>query len=293
MSYKPTEHDLMAYLYGELEGDERAALEQYLLEHADARLELEKLQGLRRTLAQVKDKEVIAPPIFVGDRQQHYFWHTPYFKTIVSIAASLLIVMLVGKLAGLNIRYQQNELKISFNGGAPETVPVAPATAPPTIASAPTLTQQQVQDMINTSVQQNNAALQASLSATEQKLNASIRQSLALNSGQVDNLVKQASSASQQQVRDFVASLQTENAKLVKSYFQLSANEQKQYVEGLLVDFAKYLQQQRNDDLQIVKTQINSLQQNTDLFKQETEQILTSIITTVGTGKNTSKQNLN
>jgi len=68
----------------------------------------------------------------------------------------------------------------------------------------------------------------------------------------------------------------------VKDYFQLTSTEQKQYIENLLVDFAKYLQQQRNDDLQFVQTRMNSLEQNTDILKQETEQILSSIITSVG-----------
>jgi hypothetical protein len=74
----------------------------------------------------------------------------------------------------------------------------------------------------------------------------------------------------------------------VKDYFQLSTGEQKQYIENILVDFAEYLEQQRNNDLQLVQTQLNSLQQNTDIFKQETEQILTSIISTVGTTNQTS-----
>lgn len=278
MSYKPSEQDLMAYLYGELEDDKREKLEQYLLENPTARLELEKMNGLRRMLAQVEDKEVIAPPIFVGEHPSQRFWQAPYMKTIMGIAASLLVVILVAKLSGLNIRYQQQELRISF-GDVPEVKTVTPVTQSPVA----TLTPEQVQDMINNSLQQNNATLQASLDETQKKLNASINQSLALNSGKIDKLVQQASTASEAQVREFVASMQTENAKMVKSYFQLSANEQKQYVEGLLVDFAKYLQQQRNDDLQVVRTQINSLQQNNDVFRKETEQILTSIISKVNT----------
>ena len=286
MSYKPSEQDLMAYLYGELEDDKREKLEQYLLENPTARVELEKMNGLRRMLAQVEDKEVIAPPIFVGEHPSQRFWQAPYMKTVMGIAASLLVVILVAKFSGLNIRYQQQELRIGF-GNAPEVKTVAPVTQP--VAAA--LTPEQVQDMINSSLQQNNATLQASLDETQRKLNASINQSLALNSGKIDKLVQQASTASETQVREFAASLQTENAKLVKSYFQLSANEQKQYVEGLLVDFAKYLQQQRNDDLQVVRTQINSLQQNNDVFRKETEQILTSIISRVNTKTNVGMAN--
>ena len=275
MAFKASAQDLMAYLYGELEGKEKEMVEQYLLENADARLELEKLKQLRHALGHIKDKEVIAPPIFIGDSRPPFIWNAPYFKTIASIAASLLLIMLVGRLAGLQIGYAGNELRISFGKPAqqPEVVGVRPAES---------LTTGDVQQMINASLQQNNLAMQETWAETQKKLDASIVKNLASNSVKIDNLVKESSAASQQQIRDFVSSIQAENVQVVKSYFQLSSTEQKQYIESLLVDFAKYLQQQRNDDLQVVQTQLNSLQKNTDSFKQETEQILTSIISTVG-----------
>ena len=275
MGYKASEQDLMAYLYGELEGKEEEMVEQYLLENADARLELEKLKQLRYALGHIKDKEVIAPPIFVGDSRPSFIWNAPYFKTIVSIAASLLLVMLVGRFSGLQIGYAGNELRISF--GKP-TQPQGVVDVRP----AESLTSGEVQQMINASLQQNNTAMQETWAETQKKLDASIVKNLASNSAKIDNLVKESSAASQQQIRDFVSSIQAENVQLVKSYFQLSSAEQKQYIESLLVDFAKYLQQQRNDDLQVVQTQLNSIQKNTDSFKQETEQILTSIISSVG-----------
>ena len=98
----------------------------------------------------------------------------------------------------------------------------------------------------------------------------------------MDHLIREASAASRDQVSEFVASMQTENLKMVKDYFALSSNEQKEYIEGLLVDFAKYLQQQRRDDLQLVEMRINNLERNSNIFQQETEQILTSIISNVG-----------
>ena len=100
MSYKPNEHDLMAYLYGELDTPEKEAVEKYLFEHPEARAALDRLQRMRSLLNTVEDKEVIAPPIFVGDHRSPAFWNAPYFKTIVSIAASLLIVILAARLAG-------------------------------------------------------------------------------------------------------------------------------------------------------------------------------------------------
>ncbi len=136
----------MAYLYGELEGKEKEMVEQYLLENAEARLELEKLKQLRHALSNVKDKEVIAPPIFVGDSRPSFIWNAPYFKTIVSIAASLLIIMLVGKFSGLQIGYTDNELRISFGKQIRTAGPV-------TITPVETLSSGEVQQMINATLQ--------------------------------------------------------------------------------------------------------------------------------------------
>jgi len=153
---------------------------------------------------------------------------------------------------------------------------------PAEVLPVSSLSPEQVQQMINTSLDRNNTLVKASLEETQKKLDASIRSNLTLNSGKLDHLVREASTASQQQIRQFVDGIRSENMQQVKDYFQLTSTEQKKYIENLLVDFAKYLQQQRNNDLQLVQTRMNSLEQNTDLFKQETEQILSSIITSVG-----------
>jgi hypothetical protein len=283
MNYKPNESELMAYLYGELEGEAKRKVEQYLAEHDEDRRALENLSSVSNLLGQVKDKEVIAPPIFIGDAKQHYFWDVPYFKTTMSVAASLLLLMMVAYLTGTQIKMSGNEFKISF-GKQPEVIPAEKQQVKPLEAS---LTATQVQEMINSSLTTNNESLQTSFEASQQRLDASIRKSLASNSGNMDQLIREASTASQTQIREYVAGIQTENMKMVKDYFQLTASDQKKYVEALLVDFAKYLEQQRNNDLQLVQTRLNSMEKNTNVFKQETEQILSSIITTVGNPNST------
>jgi hypothetical protein len=276
MSYKPNENDLMAYLYGELESPEKEAFENYVFEHPEVRLELERLQKMRTMLSEVKDKEVIAPPIFVDEGKSRFLWDAPYLKTIASIAASLLLVILVGRLAGMKIQYEASALRISFG----ETQRDVNATSQEK-ATGSSLSAEEVQSMINASLNKNNLAMQSSWKETQEQLDASITKSLAQNSSKIDKLVRDASNASQDQIREFVAGIQTENLQVVKSYFKMSSDEQKQYIESLLVDFSKYLQQQRNDDLQLVQTRLNSLEKNTDVFRQETEQILSSLITTV------------
>jgi len=106
------------------------------------------------------------------------------------------------------------------------------------------------------------------------------------NSKKMNELTKTASQASQEQVRSFVSNLQEQNLKLMKDYFQLSTADQKKYMENLLVDFSGYLQEQRKQDLQYVQAKVNSLEKNNNQFKQETEQILTSLISNPGKKKN-------
>jgi hypothetical protein len=274
MNYKPNEQELVAYLYDELEGAEKERVEQYLLANPDAQRELEKLRGVSGLLGNIKDKEVIAPPIVLGDNKQK-IWNTPYFRTTVSIAASLVIVILVGRFSGTSVSINDNEFKLSF--GEP------PNTAKNISAAGSTLNPDEVQKMINESLQSNNQVLYTSWEESQQKLERSISKNLVVNSDNMNDIIRQASSASKEQIQQYVSTLQADNMKLVKDYFTLTSGEQKQYIEGLLVDFAKYLQQQRNDDLQLVQMRLNNIEQNNTEFKQETEQILTSIISSVGT----------
>jgi hypothetical protein len=277
MSYKPSEQDLIAYLYNEVEGEEREKIEQYLLQNPEAKREFEKLQGVSSILGSIKDKEVIAPPIFLGDARSSRLWETPYFRTIMSVAASLILVILIGKFAGISMTASNNEFRLSFG------------PAPTTISPVAQVSETDVQTMINQSLQANNKMLHADWEQSQQALAQSISKNMVVSSDKMNEVVRQASTASKEEIQNYVSSLQAENMKLVKDYFTLTSGEQKQYIEGLLVDFAKYLQQQRNDDLQLVQLRLNNLEQNTSVFKQETEQILTSIISSVGTVPNERK----
>jgi hypothetical protein len=277
MNYKPDEGMLMAYLYGELTATEAEKVQLYLQQHPE---ELKKLQGLgelRTVISHIQDQEVIAPPLFMNDANVKPLWQSNYFKTVMSIAASLLFLMVAGKFLGTEISYSNGELAINFSG---KKEPIKEIVQP-------SLTEEKVKEMIQNSLASNNEVITANWTEDQKRLSQSIRQNLDQNSKKIDALMKGAADASQAQVRGFVASLQNENLKLMKDYFQLSTADQKKYTEGLLVDFSEYLKEQRRQDLMILQTRVNSIEKNTDQFKQETEQILASIISTpVGKTKN-------
>lgn len=278
MKYEPDEKDWMAYLYGELDEHKRERIDQYLESHPGGRAKLEGFQELRRALSSVEDKEIIAPPVFIDGGKRRFLWNAPHFRMVLTIAASLLVIILAGKVTDTRISVSGDEFRLTF--GETESLPAQAAKTDPR-----GLTADQVQGMINTSLALNNRQVESTLVASQEKLDASIRKNLAENSGRIDGLMREVVAASRDQVRQYVSSMQAQNTQLVKDYFQLSSEEQKTYVEDILVDFTRYLQEQRSNDLQMVQTQINSLKQNTDVFRQETEQILTSIISTVGPGQ--------
>lgn len=269
MNAKPDDSVLIAYLYGELDADEKKRVEEYLEANPEALKELQLLQKLRKHLSAVTDKEVIPPPIVWKPATQR-FWQMPYFKRLTGIAASVTVLLFAGWLTGLTVRVAGGELRIGF--GQPVVRPDSPTT-------------EDVQRMIAESIEENNHTLVSGWATAEQRLTESIRQSLTSNTfANRDELVKQVARATRDQVHDYVAALQQENARMMKDYLTLSASEQQQVIEELLVDFSRYLNQQRANDLQVLQTRLASIEQNTDLFKQETEQILTSIIASVEGG---------
>ncbi len=269
---KPDESTLIAYLYGELDAKETEKVVKYLNQNPDVEKKLQQLSDVQRILNHVEDQEVIAPPIFMdSNKHASRFWRSSYFKTVMSIAASFLVLLVAAKLIGPEIMYSNGELRISFKEQKQIEKPIDQT-------KAASITYVDVQDMINNSLIKNNEMIATEWASNNKKIQASLRNNLSSNSAKIDELMKVTSQASQDQVRSFVASMQEDNRKVMSDYMQLSAKDQKMYVENLLVDFSKYLQEQRKQDLVFFQSRMSSIEKNSSQFKQETEQILSSII---------------
>jgi hypothetical protein len=272
MNYRPDESTLIAYLYDELNEKEKTKLENHFQQHPEELKKLQELNDVRSVLSHVQDKEVIAPPVFVDDSGARALWQSPYFKMSLGIAASILFLLVAGKILGPEISYSKGELRISFGNKIEQ--PAAPTN---------TLTEEKVKAMISNSLASNNELIQKTNKEDQQKMLQSLAE---MNSKKMDALTQTASKASRDQVQTFVASLQEQNLKMMKDYFQLSSTEQKKYMESLLTDFSSYLQEQRKQDLQLVQSKMNYLEKNNNQLKQETEQFLTGLISNPNRSKN-------
>jgi hypothetical protein len=272
MNFKPDESTLISYIFGELDEQERTRVHQFLLEHPD---EYERVKAMADTLVimdNLRDKEVIAPPVFAKETAS---WvHAKWIRTSLGIAASLILLLVAGKILDFKIHYGQGELQLGFG----ERTAAGQASK-----TTPGMTSDDVQAMIHAALVRNNESVSKAWAEDEKRIDQSVRKHLEQTSAHIDKALQDVSRSSQQQVHAFVSGLQDDNLRLVKDYMKLSGDEQKKYIEGLLVDFSKYLQEQRNQDLQLFQTRMNSIEQNNDLFKQETEKILSSIVSTPGT----------
>jgi len=280
MSTKPDETKLISYLYGELGERETLEIQSYLQQHPEELEQLRQLKEVLTMMGRLKDKEVIAPSVvpFYDSKatSQKSLLAFGAVRTVLSIAASFLLIMVAGKLLNTEINYNQGELRISFgnkNQAAEEAI--AQASLSPDV----------VQQMINSSMIRNNKTMQESWADQQKELAKSVNGNLVLTSNRIDGIMKAAAQASEDQVRTYVSGLQNDNLRLMNDYLKLSSVEQQKYLESLLVDFSKYLQEQRNQDLALFQTRMSSIEKNTNQLKQETEQILTSIISNKGIGK--------
>jgi len=85
-----------------------------------------------------------------------------------------------------------------------------------------------------------------------------------------------------EQVQAYLTQLSDVNRTMVDEFFTASAVEQKDYMNSILTDFFEYVNEQRRDDLNVLQTNINDLEYKNNVKTQETDQVIASILTTVG-----------
>lgn len=255
---------LIAYMYDELSAEEKRKVETYLATHPEAAAEFQELQKLRRQLASLPDQEVIVPPL-IAAKATHPDYLGRLARTILAIAASLALILMCAWLTNLRVSWYKNEVRISFG-----------KTDNPT--DAPVITDEEIQAMLDRAVEAHIRNLMArqdsSLQPQEdrnQKLVKHVSPHLSYPTPQV--------ALSDEFIKSLTTELYAENARILKELIDLSAREQKDMLEQLLIEFAQYTNQQRLHDLQKIYNRLSELEQQTEWYQRETDQILSSLIT--------------
>ena len=263
-------NDLIAYLYGEMSTEDRLRFEKEMESDPDLKNEFMELKQVRKGLSQLEDKEVMEP-FFLWGRNGTSESVNPFrrkslilFKPFIAVAASLVILLLVGYLTRFSISYQQDRLFIGFNG-AQQSQP------------ADVLSTEEIRSLVRNEIDQNNRRILNTINDSENKMETRFA---TLETNQKQQLKSQAASIgiNEKDLKEFYEQLQQANATLMENYLQNATVQQQEYFQTVMNQFTDYLQDQREEDLRIIRRNLVSLKENQDQQKQETQQILAAIL---------------
>ena len=271
--------ELITYLYNEMSTEERQQFEIAMENNPELKREFEQLKEMRKGLAQIQDKEVMEP-FFLWGKQGSDSWVSMFkrrnllmFKPFIAVAASLVIVFLVGYFTNFSITYKDQSLYIGFNNSG-------------TSGSETTYTQEQVAQLVNEEIAKNNAYIFSKLTETENNLDTRFA---ALENSQNTQLTPSYASAdvvTRKELDIFLTNVRSNNLKVLQTYLQSSSVQQQDYFQAVLTEFSDYMENQREEDLRLIRRSLINLQEDQQAQKEETDQILASILTTVNNQNN-------
>lgn len=240
MSYKPTNEDLIAYLYNELGQEEKARIESYFKSNPEAKRELESMESTRMVMNDWEDEEIpLSPPLLIPQANDEWL----YWRKYVAIAATILFIVTIGWASGFRLNYSESGLQLGFgeiqNGLSPEEVKVLLAQ-----------NTQEVYDLVS----QNMGVMKDSLNNKMQTLEAGLNhhsdllQNVPLTKSEIDLNIAQ------------------EKALLVSQMADLSNQMKADYREifrELIVSFSDNWQSQRLEDLNSIQAAFTRLEDAT------------------------------
>lgn len=266
-------NDLIAYLYGEMSTEERLNFEREMDSNPELRNEFLELKQVRKGLSQLEDKEVMEP-FFLWGRNGAKGRVNPLkrkslilYKPIIAVAASLVILLLVGYVTQFSISYQENQLYIGFNH--PEK------TQPVNV-----LSEEQIRSLVRNEIGQNSRRILATMNDTENKVEARFA-TLESRQQQLSNQKLISNTATDKDLQEYYKQLQQANATLMENYLRNATVQQQEYFQTVMNQFTDYLQDQRKEDLRLIRRNLVNLKENQDQQQQETQLILAALLNNV------------
>ncbi|WMN11553.1 hypothetical protein QYS49_38830 [Marivirga salinae] len=238
---------MMDYLYDELNPEDRKAFEEELAQNPELKEELEAFQSGKEILGNWEDEKVSAPPFFnVYKNPEKNNTQTGY-KWFLSIAASLLILMVAAKFTGLEISNQNGEFRIALGKE---------------IESDNQVDKDEIQQLVN-----------LALTNYEEKLDAERKE----DKQELESYLTQQSQQNKKLINNYLTGLQESNVEMMQAYWKESNEQQQIYTENLLANFAQYIDEQRKEDMDYLFAKMDLMESDKDLFKIETGQLINSL----------------
>lgn len=253
MSYKPDEAILTSYLYDELSKEEHAKVGAYLAANPEAKKELDEIQSIQKFMGKLEDKEV-SEPSFVFDNSptvvvsrnssSNYF-----LKSTIAVAASISLLILVGYFTQLKISTGEDGALLSFGDTGIQE-------------NKTELNEENIKSWMSDMLVANNESLLGKISEVERSFDEQKKQLKDANSG-----MKQLASykIDEDLVDRYVSQITQENRDIILNLMEVTGRSQQQYLDDMMQDFAKFMESQRQNDLEVIQGHLNNFANNSEL----------------------------
>ncbi len=257
--------EIIDYLYGEMTAVQKAEFEQRMARDEELRKEVESLSGVRASLqesGEARDKDFAPPvtPILYLNRNDR--WLRPW----MAVAASVVLLFVVGYLTGFSIRTGDQGLFIGFA----ET------------NNTEMVDEQHIEKKVDELVEARQAALQEQLKQTQD----SLQMYFALLNNYKDEWQSRENripknAVSESELKQQMEGWQSANRELLQTYLTAVNKQQQAYLQDALMQFSDYLRDQREEDLLTIQQNLIDLKMYQDQQKIETNEVLAELIKTV------------
>ena len=217
-------------------------------------------------LGKLEDKEVLAPAFIFENNQLPVAATrgTGFGKVFLYFAAAISLILVSGYLTGFQANIQSGDLHIGFAGN--EGLDQAEVNQWVTNAMADYESKQEVE------LTQMKSDLDKRIDSIEKSGMQSLESVLAGYSDNTQGIMKQ-----------YVRQVNKENLEMIQNFFLVSSEKQQTYLNTVLADFNKFYQDQREHDLKMIETGLNTMQSRHHVKQQETDLVLANLIDMVKT----------
>ncbi len=267
MGTKIEEHELIAYLYGELSAEEQRRIAAAIAADADLKKEVEELQQLRGVMGKLSDQEVEAPTFIVDDTVASKVNRVKILWWVPAVAAACALLIISGYATGFYFSGTTEGISIGFGRQEQQN----------------TVSKEEVRTIMQEVLAAYNQDRDEKLAMLESKLTTRLEKDSEVNRQALISYMKTHTEESRVLMKQYVVQASQQNQKMIADYFKVSTEQQEQYLQTVLTDFTQYYNNQRKEDLQTIRTGLMDFKKSNDIKQYETEVVLANLIDMVNT----------
>jgi len=263
--------ELISYLYGDMSEQERVAFEQKMVQNPELKEEFEELNNVRNELPELKDMEVMSPSFStvaekIARKSDETRWLNYFIKPVLAVAASLTLLFITGYLTDFQLTVNNGNFSIGFRGK-------------PDVQPTKILTEAEIRDIMKDEMARNNVEILA----TAEKQNVELDSRVGDIEKSVKSLKAKTSKSliTKEDLEKFFTLAETKNTEAMKEFMATATTQQQQYLKALFTEYNEYIQEQRQDDLTLIRSGFIEMKQSQTQQKLQTDQVLASLLSSV------------